>query len=75
MSATMTILFTATTQEEANREADNWWAQQTGFRLVHRTTVAVGWGPGQADADRWTVTIHYEIESSAGAKAAPFYEL
>jgi hypothetical protein len=60
----MKQVFTATTREEANREADKWWAQQSGLRIVHRTEITVGWGgPSLADADKWIVTIHYEPEN------------
>ena len=30
-------VFTAPTQSEANSQADEWWAQQKGLRLIQRT--------------------------------------
>jgi hypothetical protein len=59
----MQKVFTAATRDAANLEADQWWGQQQGLRQVHRTQVAVGWGPSLADADQWRVTIHYEPET------------
>jgi hypothetical protein len=60
----MEEIFMASTREEANQEADKWWAEQMGLRLVQRTEVAVGQGPSLDEADHWRVTIHYEPESS-----------
>jgi hypothetical protein len=60
----MEEIFMASTREEANREADKWWAEQKGLRLVQRTEVAVGQGPSLAEADHWRVTIYYEPENS-----------
>jgi hypothetical protein len=50
---------------EANRKADEWWAQQKGVRLVERTNIGLGGtGPSTANRDQWSVTINYEPESS-----------
>jgi len=59
-----TRLFTAPTQVEANRQADEWWAPQKGLCLIQRTQVAVGFGSSLAEKDQWAVTIHYEAENS-----------
>ena len=57
-------VFNAPTQSEANSQADEWWAQQKGLRLIQRTQVAVGFGPSLAQVDHWAVTIHFEDDTS-----------
>lgn len=56
--------FTAPSQAKANRQADDWWKQQRGLRLIQRTQVATGFGPSTTEMDQWTVTIHFEPENS-----------
>ena len=57
--------FSGVSREEANRQADEWWAMQKGLRKLNRTEVATGEaGPSLRDADRWAVTIYYEREKS-----------
>ena len=61
MSDAMEKRFYAPTKEAVWRAADQWWAEQTGFRKLHRTEVAIGDdGPSLRNANRWAVTIHYE---------------
>ena len=57
-------IFTALTQSEANRQADEWWVQQKGLRLIQRTQWAVGTGPSSAQAEQWAVSIHFEDDIS-----------
>jgi hypothetical protein len=57
-------IFSAPTQSEANRQADERWAQQKGLRLILRTQVAVGAGPSLAQAEQWAVSIHFEDDTS-----------
>jgi hypothetical protein len=70
----MKQVFTDATLHEANREADKWWAQQKGMRLVRRSQVDSGWRTPTTGQDRhWDVTIYYEpeeaqFEPSAGAQ-------
>ena len=61
----MKKVFSGSSQYEANRKADEWWAAQKGLQKTLRTELAIGdEGPSLKDADRWAVTIHYEDESS-----------
>ena len=57
-------IFTAPTQSEANRQADEWWVQQKGLRLIQRTQWAVGADPSLAQAEQWAVSIHFEDDTS-----------
>jgi len=57
--------FSAPSREEARRLANEWWAAQTGLQKTRQTAIATGdKGPSLSDANRWTVTIHYEHEKS-----------
>jgi hypothetical protein len=61
----MKKVFSGSSQEEANRKADEWLKGQKGLRKILRTQVATGdEGPSLRAADRWAVTIHYEDENS-----------
>jgi hypothetical protein len=57
-------IFTVPTQSEANRQADEWWVQQKGLRLIQRTQWAVGADPSLAQAEQWAVSIHFEDDTS-----------
>lgn len=57
--------FGGATRREAKRQAREWWEAQTGLRKISETEVAMGnEGPDMRKADQWTVTIHYEPETS-----------
>jgi hypothetical protein len=58
----MEQVFTAPTLEEANRKANQWWAQQKGCRLMGRSQMSAklsAQSSGQG-ASVWTVVIVYE---------------
>ena len=58
----MEQVFTAAARWKASQEADKWLAQQRGLRIVGRTEMTVGSGGlSLAGADKWIVTIHYEL--------------
>jgi hypothetical protein len=57
-------IFSAPTLSEANRQAEEWWVQQKGLRLVQRTQWAVGADPSLAQAEQWAVSIHFEDDTS-----------
>ena len=61
----MKKVFNGSSQQEANRKADEWLRGQKGLRKILRTQVAIGdEGPSLREADQWAVTIHYEVENS-----------
>jgi hypothetical protein len=58
----MQQVFTAPTLNEASRKADQWWAQQKGYRLIARSQMSAklsAQSSGQG-AFVWTVIIAYE---------------
>ena len=57
-------IFSAPALSEANRQADEWWIQQKGLRLIRRTQWAVGADPSLAQAEQWAVSIHFEDDTS-----------
>jgi len=58
-------VFVGSTQEEASRQADEWWDRQKGLRLIQRTLIAVGdEGRRTVDLNQWAVTIHFDGENS-----------
>lgn len=58
----MEKVFDGSTKEEAERKANQWLAGQTGLRHIKRTVVALGDdGPSMLDANRWVVTVHYDL--------------
>jgi hypothetical protein len=57
--------FTGSSQQEARAKANDWWVAQNGLRKVSQTEVAIGdEGPSLNLADRWSLTLHYEVENS-----------
>jgi hypothetical protein len=55
----MEQVFTAPTLEEASRKADQWWAQQKGYRSQMSAKLSAQ-SSGQG-AFVWTVVIAYEV--------------
>jgi hypothetical protein len=56
--------FSGSTREEAHRKAREWWDTQRGLRETNRTEIAIGDSANMREAETWTVTIQYELESS-----------
>jgi hypothetical protein len=56
----MEQVFTAPTLEQANRKANEWWAQQKDVRLVSRSQTSKWASSASAEGAEWTVTIRYE---------------
>jgi len=53
--------FSAPNREEAHQIANEWLAAQTGLRNIKLTEIVTGDdGPSLLEANRRTVTIHYE---------------
>ena len=52
--------FEADTREEANRQADEWWAKAKGLRFIHRSQIPVGFRSNPHK--RWVISIHYKEE-------------
>jgi hypothetical protein len=61
LEVTMEKSFSASSRKEARRLANEWLAAQTGLRKIKQTEVATSDnGPSLEEANRWTVTIHWE---------------
>ena len=54
--------FEADTREEANRQADEWWAQAKGVRFIHRSQTPAGFRSNPSKG--WVIAIHYKQEVS-----------
>jgi hypothetical protein len=55
--------FEADTQEEANRQADEWWAKAKGLRFIHRSQIPAGFCSNPLK--RWVIRIHYKEKGSS----------
>jgi hypothetical protein len=55
--------FEADTREEANRQADEWWAKAKGLRFIHRSQIPAGFC--SIPHKRWVISIHYKEEGSS----------
>jgi len=63
--------FAGSNQQEARAKANDWWGAQKGLRKLSQTEVAIGdEGPSLNLADRWSVTLHYEVENSEQSGSA-----
>jgi hypothetical protein len=54
----MERIFEAATREEANRKADEWWAEAKGVRFIHRSQTPPAFRSNCTD--RWVIAIHYK---------------
>jgi hypothetical protein len=58
----MERIFEAETREEANRKADEWWAEARGVRFIHRSQTPAGFRSNPSN--QWLIAIHYKAEAS-----------
>ena len=54
--------FEADTREEANRQADDWWAKAKCVRFIHRSQIPASFRSNPSK--RWVIAIHYKEEMS-----------
>jgi hypothetical protein len=58
----MERIFEAETREEANRKADEWWANAKGVSFIHRCQTPAGFRSNRSN--QWIIAIHYREETS-----------
>jgi hypothetical protein len=57
------VMFSGSTEQDANRKADDWCVQHRDVRITRRASTDIGFrGPSLREVGPWTVTIEYEAD-------------